>query len=317
LKALAFNHIRSQLTKCDIVGETFSRFASRWARHIVGADFALTRGIDTTRSEIYTLNNSRLPGRKTRRRRQSLPVSTKSLTAMAKRVSSTRQKLSSCCWRSQIRTIKSNPLRIPHRKYDHPSFSSFLEVLISCQQVIRPASPAHWAFVKAALIKSIRRGVFFDREYWARHSNAGDLSKPVYFSSTIMNDKALQLGKCVSNLTFWHGDVLSVPSGEILQGYKPSHGRSLGGYDCRKRLRRRVTRNRERATQGRAHSCIPHDGVILSVRPLPYHVTVPREVTGYPAGNLFSSTGARIESRSLPSIRRAQSLAWITFAKTR
>ncbi|KAF9785408.1 hypothetical protein BJ322DRAFT_828220 [Thelephora terrestris] len=189
LKALAFNHIRSQLTKCDIVGETFSRFASRYDEignlYLEQLAFAWTE--DSTTAAISASIDEKFDsyGEK------SLEHATEIIIALLEIAN---------------KDDKVKPLAN------------------TSPEVIRPASPAHWAFVKAALIKSIRRGVFFDREYWARHSNAGDLSKPVYFSSTIMNDKALQLGKCVSNLTFWHGDVLSVPSGEILQGYKPSHG---------------------------------------------------------------------------------------------
>jgi hypothetical protein len=66
---------------------------------------------------------------------------------------------------------------------------------------VQVTSPAHWAPVKTALIKSIRKGVFFDRKYWARHSKAGDVLKPVYFSSTIMDDKAQELDKCASKFS--------------------------------------------------------------------------------------------------------------------
>jgi len=66
-----------------------------------------------------------------------------------------------------------------------------------------------------ALINSIRKGVFFDRKYWARHSKAGDVLKPVYFSSVIMGDKSQQLNKGV--LTSGRGFVgaLIVFSGKI------------------------------------------------------------------------------------------------------
>ena len=40
LKSLALNHIRRQLAKCDIVEESFTRFASRQVRHIVTAKCA-------------------------------------------------------------------------------------------------------------------------------------------------------------------------------------------------------------------------------------------------------------------------------------
>ena len=85
-----------------------------------------------------------------------------------------------------------------------------------CQDAVtRVTSPAHWAPVKAALIRSIRTGVFFDRKYWARHSRAGDLLKPIYFSSLIMNDKTQELKKCTSRFTHRRATVLSAPSGEI------------------------------------------------------------------------------------------------------
>ena len=66
-------------------------------------------------------------------------------------------------------------------------------MLTSHGQTIQVASPAHWTSVKIALIKSVRKGVFFDRKYWARHSKAGHVLKPVYFSSIVMGDKAQRL----------------------------------------------------------------------------------------------------------------------------
>ena len=84
-------------------------------------------------------------------------------------------------------------------------------VLISVNQPAPVTSPAHWNSVKTALVKSIRTGVFFDRKYWARHSNTGDALRPVYFSSAIMDDKTHQLSKCESEFTHKLGDQLSVP----------------------------------------------------------------------------------------------------------
>ena len=72
--------------------------------------------------------------------------------------------------------------------------------------------------MKTALIKSIRKGVFFDRKYWARHLKDGDVLKPVYFSSTIMDDKAQQVKKCAFNCFYRSSKVLRVASGEISQG---------------------------------------------------------------------------------------------------
>ena len=76
--------------------------------------------------------------------------------------------------------------------------------------------------MKVALIKSIRKGVFFDRKYWARHSKAGDVLKPVYLSSTIMADKSQQVSKCASTFSSTFAKALMVSSGEIPQGQKRS-----------------------------------------------------------------------------------------------
>jgi hypothetical protein len=65
-------------------------------------------------------------------------------------------------------------------------------------QIAQVISPAHWAAVKIALIKSIGKGVFFDRKYWARNSKPGGVLKPVYLSSIIMGDKVQQLKNCAS-----------------------------------------------------------------------------------------------------------------------
>ena len=63
-------------------------------------------------------------------------------------------------------------------------------------------SPAQWASVKAALVRSIHTSVFFDKKYWARRSKSGDVLKPVYFSSIIMNDKTRQLNKRTSRFPY-------------------------------------------------------------------------------------------------------------------
>ena len=88
-------------------------------------------------------------------------------------------------------------------------------------------SPAHWASVNMALIMSIRKGVFFDRKYWARHSKTGKLLKPVYFSSAIMDDKAQQLSTCALEFGCLYVGTLIAPSGYICRGSEPSCKRSL------------------------------------------------------------------------------------------
>ena len=103
-------------------------------------------------------------------------------------------------------------------------------VLTSRNQAAQVTSPAQWASVKIALIKSIRKGVFFDRKYWARYSKAGDILKPVYFSNTIMGDKAQQLNKCTSKFGYGFAEVLRIASGQIsrLEGSTSSHERPRG-----------------------------------------------------------------------------------------
>ena len=173
-----------------------------------------------TKSGFYTLNNSHSPGWRTQQRKRPVIVSTRRLTSLPTDVSSTPRKSSSRCWRSQVKVVISNPLRVPRRLYAHPCFTFFpdyAEEFNSRQQATPVTNPTHWAFVKSALVKSIRKGAFFDRVYWARHSKAGDLLKPVYFSSMIMDDKAQQLKKSASKLIFWYTEMLSVPRGKILQ----------------------------------------------------------------------------------------------------
>ena len=80
----------------------------------------------------------------------------------------------------------------------HPSLRDTAMLTLNDQAAV-VTSPAHWVAVKTALIRSIRQGIFFDREYWARHSRAGDVLKPVYFSGAIIEDKVHQLNKSASS----------------------------------------------------------------------------------------------------------------------
>ena len=79
-----------------------------------------------------------------------------------------------------------------------PSSWRHMGVLTSHNQAAQPTGPT--SSVEMALIKSIRKGLFFDRKYWARHSRTGNTLKPVYFSSIVMGDKAHQLNDCASKL---------------------------------------------------------------------------------------------------------------------
>ena len=60
--------------------------------------------------------------------------------------------------------------------------------------------------------------MFFDRKYWARHSKAGDVLKPIYFSSVIMEDKSPQLNKRESESCHRSAEVLRSPVVKSLKG---------------------------------------------------------------------------------------------------
>jgi len=87
-----------------------------------------------------------------------------------------------------------------------------------------------------ALIKSISKGVFFDRKYWARHSRSGDILKPVYFSSIIMGDKVQHLDSCASEFVCGSAEVLRVASGNLFRRPERSHKLPRGGRQHRQRL---------------------------------------------------------------------------------
>ena len=52
-----------------------------------------------------------------------------------------------------------------------------------------PNSPTGWKVLQTALVKSIREGIFFDRECWALHSRKGNAFKAIYFSSVIIGNE--------------------------------------------------------------------------------------------------------------------------------
>ena len=72
-----------------------------------------------------------------------------------------------------------------------------------------------------AFLKSIQNGIFFDKKYWARNSKAGDVLKPVYLSSMIMNGEAGELEKCASKFVHWYVEALIVPVVKYLKGRNP------------------------------------------------------------------------------------------------
>ncbi|KAF9785405.1 hypothetical protein BJ322DRAFT_828370 [Thelephora terrestris] len=159
LKALALNHIRHQLTKCDIVEETFSRFASRFdeVRSLYLEQLALVWMEDSktevTRASVDQKIDSFVEG--------GLEHASETIVALLE-IASKDDDIGS--------PVNTSPDDTPD----------------SC-----------WTSVEEAFLISIREGVFFDRKYLARHYKAGDLFKPVYFSGKIMDDKAQQLKKLV------------------------------------------------------------------------------------------------------------------------
>lgn len=50
-------------------------------------------------------------------------------------------------------------------------------------------TPKNQEHVKTALIRSIREGVFVDRNYWARHSRSGRVLRPIYLSSIMASHR--------------------------------------------------------------------------------------------------------------------------------
>ncbi|KAF9785433.1 hypothetical protein BJ322DRAFT_830356 [Thelephora terrestris] len=161
LKALALDRIRGELSKCDIVEESFSRFTSQYdeIRSLYVEQLAYTwveDSTEATRTSIEKKVDSFVEG--------DLEHAAEMVSTLWKMVN------------------KDGDIKAPSN---------------TSPTTTQVKSPAHWDSVKIALIKSIRTGVFFDRKYLTRHSISGDGLKPVYFSSTIMKDKTEQVKKSV------------------------------------------------------------------------------------------------------------------------
>lgn len=164
LKTLSLNCIRSELGKCDIVEEAFGRFASQY-------------------TEIRTIYVSQL-----------------AYAWVGDPADATRVKVD-----KKIDSFAEGDLEHATEMLAALWKIANKDGTIAAPSNVTPAvtqitSPANWSSVKMALAKSIRTGVFFDRKYWVRHLKSGDALKPIYFSSTIMEDKAQQLNKLVKYL---------------------------------------------------------------------------------------------------------------------
>ena len=93
-----------------------------------------------------------------------------------------------------------------------PSRFLWWQILIFAQRRIRIhreglpppiQKPTNWKALRAAMVKSVKQGVFFDQKYWTRHSKDGRVLKPIYFSSLITGN-AFQ--KCTSMRWVGFGD---------------------------------------------------------------------------------------------------------------
>ncbi|KAF9779228.1 hypothetical protein BJ322DRAFT_449548 [Thelephora terrestris] len=158
LKTMALNEICCGLPKCDIVEESFGRFVSQYdeIRSLYVKQLAYVLVEDWT-GEMRMRVEKKIDSFA----EGNLQYATETVSAL---------------WELVKRDMDINA----------PSIASATS---------QTKSPAHWRSVKIALIKSIRTGVFFDRKCWAISSNSGERLKPVYFSSTIMNDKVEQVNR--------------------------------------------------------------------------------------------------------------------------
>ena len=192
LKTLALNHIRGKLGQCDIVELTLSRFTSQYdeIRSIcvdqLAADWVEGSTTEATRASVNKKIDSFAGG--------GLEHTTEILSALWEIVNGDGDIVA-----PSDTSIDVSPFW----------FCLIPGVLTSRNQLGQVMeSPTHWAAVKVALIKSIRKGVFFDRKHWARYSKGGDVLKPVYFSSVIMDDKSQQLNDCTLEFGCGFADAL-------------------------------------------------------------------------------------------------------------
>jgi len=238
LKGLALNHARCKLADCHIVEEAFSRFASRSAGHITGVGSMLTEGCRY--DEMRTLYVNKLASIWMN---DSTETTRTSFNKRIDRFVKGELKHASEML-SALLEIVSRDEDITAPSGASPAVSSFwcfflrccAGMLISYDQTAQVTSPAHWAAIKIALIKSIRTGVFFDRKYLTRNFKSGDVLKPVHFSSIIMGDKTQQLNNCALEIIYGSTEALTVASGNISQGPELSHKLPRGSCQHRQRL---------------------------------------------------------------------------------
>ncbi|KAF9785420.1 hypothetical protein BJ322DRAFT_1193974 [Thelephora terrestris] len=171
LKRRALDCVNDQLANCDIVEESFSKFASQYdeIRNLyierLAFDWMGDSTAEHTRARVKTKIKNFAKG--------DLEHATEMLSGL---------------W------------EIANRDEGVGARSFSLSYPVESADDVYLAEGQYSPSVNEALIKSIRRGVFFDRMYWARKSKAGDMLKPIYFSSTTMDARTQLLKELVKSL---------------------------------------------------------------------------------------------------------------------
>jgi hypothetical protein len=189
LKTLALNQIRSELEKCDIVEESFSRFASRRVAPTTHGGYMLTRRlryIEIRRLCIDRLDSVWMEDSTTETTRASVDKKIDGDLGHAMEMLTALWEIANGCEVAKTPSSASPAVSSPVLSHDQRNQAGGARRKgnnkgENATAAPRQTTPAHWATVKIALVKSIRNGVFFDRKYWARDYKTGDILKPVYF----------------------------------------------------------------------------------------------------------------------------------------
>ncbi|KAF9785359.1 hypothetical protein BJ322DRAFT_826989 [Thelephora terrestris] len=159
LQQLALDSIRNGLEQCDTVEEVFSEFSSKYevvrnmhVNHLVSVLFRADKG---SAGPLYGKIDEKID----RYANGDLDHAADVITDL---------------WKLSKANEGSPPV-LPD------------EVPPVSPQISPTPSPANWMRVEVALIKSIRKGIFFDRKYWTRHSQTKSALRPIYISSAVLS----------------------------------------------------------------------------------------------------------------------------------